>query len=617
MPERFTLLADSLYVVIDTCRCYVVVRGTSAIAIDPGDGQWIEHLDEIGVEQLEWVLLTHTHRDQCSGVYRLDRSLTRLAVPHTERHLVEDVESFWRRRQVNFNYNQVADFFSLPRNVQVDQSLHDYETFVWKDLKLDVLPAPGHTPGSIALIGDIAGKRIAFTGDMIESPGKVTQIHDLQYGYADALGARLLSQSASLLLEEQPDLLLPGHGEPIENPGRAILPLIEGLNRLRHEMHDSTEFAWKQGFTRLSEHLLQATTSSCTWYVVLSGDGHAVFIDFGYQSGEPASIPRFGYQGRFLPQRLDVLRDEFGVKQIDAVLVTHYHDDHIVGIPFLQRRFETPVWCLDRVEPILSDPGRFNMPCLMPFPLEVTRTFSDRESVDWRGLTFQWHDMPGQTDLHAGIGFELDGKNYLAVGDSVHVRDGKLALGHIIFANRVDRNNHLKVAERMLELEPDVILNGHFRRGRDTSEPHGDVPVTRQDLEDFLKSAQSLANAIDGLVTDHPDRRCRADWVRIDPYRIPLKENDEAELELIAENLQGAELELELSFVMPEGMSVQPAQVKCQVPIGEWHRSTHRIRIDRQAITASPAILCVDVVLDGNPMGWIAECQVWLDGVAL
>ena len=56
-------------------------------------------------------------------------------------HLVEDVESFWRRRPIYHNYNQVAAFFSLPRNVAVDIALEDFKVFRWRNGELCRFPA--------------------------------------------------------------------------------------------------------------------------------------------------------------------------------------------------------------------------------------------------------------------------------------------------------------------------------------------------------------------------------------------------------------------------------------------------------------------------------------------
>jgi len=253
----------------------------------------------------------------------------------------------------------------------------------------------------------------------------------------------------------------------------------------------------------------------------------------------------------------------------------------------------------------------------MSAPLRVDRVFKDRETFEWAGVHFQMHDLPGQTDLHSGISFEMDGQRYLAVGDSVHIRAGKLAHGDIIFANRVCGMNHLKVGRRLLEVEPDVLLNGHHRRELDRPQPRGDVPVNRQDLEDFLASAERLAGVLDELVADSVDRRCRADWVRFEPYRIGLQAGEASQVECIVENLEAGPIEVVLRFVPPDGVTVEPPTATARIaPTGE-HRSMHTIRCDRNQLRFSPRILCVDVTLNGKPLGWVAECQLWSEGVEL
>ena len=367
MPNPFEPILKDIFRVSDTCNAYLIVRNDRAIAIDPGSGTWLEHLDEIGVKHLDWVLLTHTHRDQCAGLYRLTRKTTQLAVPAIERHLVEDVETFWHSRQVYHNYNQVDDFLSLPRSVPVDRALEDFDVFEWQDLRLEVVPAPGHSPGHIALTGQLGGKRIAFTGDMIEAPHHTPSVHCTQYGYCDTAGGTLLIHSLHHLLEHEPDLLLPGRGPIIDQPKQACENLIASLRGFCREMYGEPETADQQGFRPLSPRLLTSQSGCCSFYVVLNGKGHAVLIDVGYPHGIfGASLHSFGYRTRFLPTALNILRKQHGVTNIDAVLVTHYHDDHIIGIPYLQKKFGTPVWCLDRIAPILRRPTEFNMPCPSP-----------------------------------------------------------------------------------------------------------------------------------------------------------------------------------------------------------------------------------------------------------
>ncbi|MBM4046719.1 MAG: MBL fold metallo-hydrolase, partial [Planctomycetes bacterium] len=69
--SNFERLLPDLYRVADTCNVYLLRDGDRAVAIDFGSGQWTTKLAAIGVKQLDYVLLTHHHRDQCEGLLKL------------------------------------------------------------------------------------------------------------------------------------------------------------------------------------------------------------------------------------------------------------------------------------------------------------------------------------------------------------------------------------------------------------------------------------------------------------------------------------------------------------------------------------------------------------------
>ena len=194
----------------------------------------------------------------------------------------------------------------------------------------------------------------------------------------------------------------------------------------------------------------------------------------------------------------------------------------------------------------------------------------------------------------------------------------RLNHGHIIFANRVTAANHLKVADRMLEIEPDVLLHGHHRRALvsvDGEAPQGraDTLVTRQDLLDFRESARRLTEVLSSLVFDSPEERCRADWVRVEPYRVRLAGGQTTTIDVIVENLNPETIEVALRLVTVPGVTVEPPAASCSVAPGEQHRSKHKVRIS-QLDRSGPAILCVDITRDGERRGWLAECQLWHEG---
>ena len=138
--------------------------------------------------------------------------------------------------------------------------------------------------------------------------------------------------------------------------------------------------------------------------------------------------------------------------------------------------------------------------------------------------------------------------------------------------------------------------------------------MSREDLLDFEASSKQLAATLDSMVVDEPERRCRADWVRFEPYRRFVQPDNPDSIDLIVENLSERPIELSLQMVAPTGVSVDPETISCRLATGQTHRSTHRVEV-HGTLSSSPAILCVDVTLDGQPLGWLAECQLWQDGV--
>src|SRR6187455_655992 len=83
-----------LYVWTDTCNVYVIRDGESALLIDLGDGSVLDHLADIGVRQVDWVLFTHHHREQCQGAPKLKGRNAKIGVPAAERELFENPSKF-------------------------------------------------------------------------------------------------------------------------------------------------------------------------------------------------------------------------------------------------------------------------------------------------------------------------------------------------------------------------------------------------------------------------------------------------------------------------------------------------------------------------------------------
>lgn len=61
-------ISSNLFLFEDTCNVYVIKTGKTAVLIDFGDGNVLQHLGSIGIEKVTDIFMTHHHRDQAQGL---------------------------------------------------------------------------------------------------------------------------------------------------------------------------------------------------------------------------------------------------------------------------------------------------------------------------------------------------------------------------------------------------------------------------------------------------------------------------------------------------------------------------------------------------------------------
>jgi glyoxylase-like metal-dependent hydrolase (beta-lactamase superfamily II) len=232
MDDRLRRITSDVYRFQDTCNVYVVRSGREAALIDFGVGDVLPRLPELGIDRVSHVLMTHHHRDQGQGLPRAAAAGIPIWAPHTEQELFGDLEAFWQARPIVNNYNVRQDRFSLLAPVPVAGALRDYASYQFGEHTYTVAPTPGHTTGSLTLLAEIDGRRLAFSGDLIMAPGKVWSLAATQWSYNGAEGVPLTIASLVDLQRRRPDLLLPSHGEPMAEPQPAMALLAARLAEL-------------------------------------------------------------------------------------------------------------------------------------------------------------------------------------------------------------------------------------------------------------------------------------------------------------------------------------------------------------------------------------------------
>ncbi len=591
-------ISDNLFVYRDTCNVYVVRKGRDCLLVDSGSGSILGELPGIGMRRVEWVLHTHHHRDQCQGDHLLSRK-TRIAVPFHERPLFEAAENFWRNKQIYDSYNDQSTYFALTRSIRVDASLVDYETFTWRGYSFHILPAPGHTHGSVCLLGEVDGTKVAFTGDMIHSPGKVWSLTELQHSYGGVEGVDLNAFSLRDLARQRPDLLLPSHGEPMRNADAAIRKTIDNL-REYHRYVSFQPLTIDKPLKQVLPHLLVAPHACCTFYALLSKSGRAMLIDYGAASGNHfyAHLRQFEsweFQ-RFVEHSIHELRENWGVKSVDVVIPTHYHDDHTCGIPHLQKRHGVQLWALDRMVDILENPHRYNVPCLLPYAMKVDRPIADGEMVQWEEYRLTVVHFPGQTEYHMAMGVDIDGKRVVFVGDSIHDM-GKALTQPIIHRNLVTAESHAKCAQRLVELKPDFLAHGHG----------GWFAVDDAKVRTLVDRAAGTNMMFDSILPPPSVIGVSPGWLRLVPYQSSVEAGGRVELALEMRNHFGRRVALEARPITPRGWSSRPEVGLAEIDEDQVGRVPFSIAVGRKKDRYA---LAADVRLDSRLLGQIVEAIV-------
>jgi glyoxylase-like metal-dependent hydrolase (beta-lactamase superfamily II) len=171
-----------------------------------------------------------------------------------------------------------------PRTFRSPRALADYSTFRWNKTDFFVLPTPGHTLGAITLVAVIDGKRVAFSGDLIHSPGKIQNLYDTQVNYGGSEGIDLGIYSLARLREQKADLLCPSHGAPLQDPDPAISETIRRLTAYYQFQTGSDPSEANRPYA-VSPHLICHYQTTSSFYAIVSNSGKAMFIDYGSASG--------------------------------------------------------------------------------------------------------------------------------------------------------------------------------------------------------------------------------------------------------------------------------------------------------------------------------------------
>ena len=398
-------LSENLFRVEDTCSVYGVRAGGKTLLIDCGTD-----LRTHDVGAVDRILLTHFHRDQCSGIRHWQEQGADVFIPAAERRYLEEADLQRAAYYTYDNYTAYYPGFGPLQDVRGARIARDYETIDWQGIRFEVVPLPGHTFGSTGYLFEIDGRCVLACGDLMAAPGRLGDYYWLQWSYMDFQGHVNQLESLAHAAGLEWDLMLPGHGAPFTREEARIGELSGRLAQLHGMFFDQPYAPFQVEFRRLSPHVYEVN-SMANSYVVKDDAGHAVLIDCGYVSGAPITANPHRYIDHLTPR----LRSELGVETVEYFLPTHFHDDHLAGYPMLRARYGAKVAAAPELRDLLEHPERYDMPCMVPDGMRVDRVVARGESFHWRGIDFRIEQFPGQTWYDHHITFQVDGRRFLAL----------------------------------------------------------------------------------------------------------------------------------------------------------------------------------------------------------
>jgi glyoxylase-like metal-dependent hydrolase (beta-lactamase superfamily II) len=535
------------------------------------------------------LLLTHARREILAPANPAIARGAAAVAPANERELFESPEAFWEKFERDRFHDYAQRSTKVPaRAIRLSRAVRGGDVVDADGLRFEVLDTPGFTPGAVSYLVNVSGTRVAFTGDVILSGGRIPDLYTLQdaipearargyHGYAARAGA--LVASLRRLAAAKPDVIVPARGAIINDPAAAIHQLIARVQALMASHFSTDALLWYWGPDNLrirasgvlegkpvqsmpmaeQQPLPAWITEIANSRLIVSKDGAAFLIDAGYRN---------------ILETLQRLRSEGRFKRLEGIWVTHYHDDHTDHVQAVSDQFEAPVFTTAEMADILANPSRYRMPCLT--------TNSIRAQVQAEGRKLRWHDFeltfhhfPGQTLYHGGLHIRRDsGEEVFFVGDSFTpsgIDDYCLYNRNILR----ERGGYLHSLDVLRRYPAAWLINQHV------------APMFRFSIAQHDRMRAALAERMRLLdeLSPWPDRNFMLDesWARMYPYGQAVDAGEFA-VALRVVNHAPDTRDYEIAWNPPPGVTLVSAERRLRLSGHAEKSAAARFRADKPGL---------------------------------
>lgn len=605
---QWTPITDGLWLFRDSCNVYAIQGADGLLIIDAGTGAWLDHLDELPAKPAA-LALTHYFRDHAAGARRAAQQGIAVYAPEGEYEILADPVHHFNARSTYIIYDNLWNLNAPIEPTPLAGKLLDYDATNLAGLDVEVIPLSGATMTQSGYGVTLAsGKRVVFCGETMHSPGKLPRVAPLQYNYNDFPGAYNVAYSLHRLgKRDDIDILAPSLGEPmtddvkgaIDATGESLDVFFDAFGR---RAHSRKPFAVPD-IKKVTDHVYRSMHGNAMAWFLIGESGKVMTLDYGYAFGLQAwANYSYPFNRRALLHGLDGLKEVCGADRIDVALISHFHDDHVAGVPLLQRLHGTECWASEAFADLLEHPEAHCFPCNWPKPIKVHKRIGLDETVEWEQFKFHFGPMSGHTRFASLIGFEADGLRFAHTGDQVffydtwaNEPDNMRVVHNHVYRNGALLDGYHQCARWMADWKPDVILTGHSEATY-TDDTH--VGRINDGADEYRSVHERIMPLGEGEA--HFDVDSWGGWIW--PYRVHLAKPQAAAVRVTVRNPHPRDAELHVRLVGPDGWEGEQttlqagprAEVACELsitPVGDCRRQP----------------FVAELTVDGQPFGQVAE----------